>query len=94
MKRLSPWNDQAAIEDNPKPANPDNPSSWWWDDDRFSSNSALRGRDGSVLRVVIQAGSNWAIYDGDVLLDIRGDREAARDRALETFLSATRISAV
>lgn len=90
MARISPWGDNDALEDA-QPANPEKPDSWWWDDDPMSGNCALRGRDGAVLRIVIQTGQSWSIYDGETLLDVRSDRDTARKRAEEMFLNSNRL---
>ena len=57
----------------------------------MSGNCALRGRDGAVLRIVIQTGQSWSIYDGETLLDVRSDRDTARKRAEEMFLNSNRL---
>ena len=63
---------------------------FWWDNDPTSGDCALRGRNGEVLRVVVQTGSTWCIYQDGMLLDARGTRKEARERALEMWRTAGR----
>jgi hypothetical protein len=90
LRKVSPFDPEPALNSVSRGDPEIQPTDFYWDNDPSSGNCALRGKNGEVLRVIIQTGSSWSIYQNDMLLDICGTRKEARERALEMWRAAGR----